>query len=78
MSSKANLCYSDGSNVFWITRRAVSGAPESGDDAADPLGPDTAIDGVNRRWWRTGQPRAGIVVADGLNGRGLKSISPII
>ncbi len=71
------LGHSNGSNVFWITCSSIAGAPESGNDAANSLGPDATIDGVNRRWWSPGEPRTGVVVADGFNGRGLMPILPI-
>jgi hypothetical protein len=48
-----HLGNADGADVLGVAGGAVAGAPEPRDDAADALGPDAAVDGMDGGWGRS-------------------------
>lgn len=66
----ADLGYAERSDVLAVGGGAVAGSPQCGNDAADALYGNAPVDGMSR-WGRgTRQSGTGVIVTDGLHGRG--------
>ena len=62
--------HGDDPNVFREAGGAAARPPQRCQHAPEPLRPDAPVDGVARGLRRPGHSRAGVVVPDGLHGRG--------